>query len=35
MSGNHECPMCGDTFDSKDDLEEHSLEEHREELHLE
>lgn len=32
MSGNHECPICGDTFDSSDDLEEHSLQEHRTEL---
>lgn len=32
MSGNHECPICEDTFDSRDDLEEHSLQEHRKEL---
>ncbi|WP_425606499.1 C2H2-type zinc finger protein [Halomontanus rarus] len=32
MSGNHECHICGDTFDSKRELEEHALQEHEVEL---
>jgi len=32
MPGHHDCPIGGDEFDARDELEEHALEEHRREL---
>ena len=31
-SGQHECDMCGATFDSEEELQEHNQEEHSDQM---
>ena len=32
MADEHECDLCGSTFESEEELQEHAQEEHSEEL---
>ncbi|WP_425494475.1 C2H2-type zinc finger protein [Natronosalvus halobius] len=32
MSDEHECNLCGSTFDSEEELQTHNQEEHRDEM---